>query len=155
MSVYVDKLRNWGWRLGPSCHLIADTIPELHLFAAKLGLRLAWFQDKPSGKHYDLTRSKRELAVKYGAVELDDRPFHTILKQQRKTMNETKLVDSRIATYEHIQTVQKFLMLIVGNLTERAMIHDQSKLKSPEVEVFDEFTPKLAESTYGSNNSGD
>lgn len=29
-------------------------------------------------------------------------------------------------------------------------MHDRSKLVEPEVSVFDEFTPKLAESTYGS-----
>lgn len=60
-------------------------------------------------------------------------------------------MDSRVATYEHIQTVQRFLGLVVADLQQRQAIHDQSKLASPEVEVFDEFTPKLANSTYGSD----
>lgn len=85
MAVYVDKLRDWGWRLGPSCHLISDAPPgdntELHGFAAKLGLKREWFQTSASGPHYDLTASKRRLAVRLGAVELDDRPFHEILKR--------------------------------------------------------------------------
>jgi len=35
-------------------------------------------------------------------------------------------------------------------LNQRSEDHDQSKLVSPEKEVFDKFTPKLATSTYGS-----
>jgi hypothetical protein len=81
--VYVDQLRDWGWRLGPSCHLIADTNEELHAFAARLGLKRAWFQAKSSGPHYDLTASKRAIAVRLGAVELEDRPFHAILRAWR------------------------------------------------------------------------
>ena len=84
MSVYVDQLRDWGWRLGPSCHLIADTNDELHEFAAKLGLTRAWFQAKSSGPHYDLTASKRALAVMLGALELGDKPFHELLRAWRK-----------------------------------------------------------------------
>lgn len=73
MAVYVDKLRNWGWRLGPSCHLYADTNEELHAFAARIGLKRAWFQAKSSGPHYDLTKGRREVAIRLGAVEHTDR----------------------------------------------------------------------------------
>jgi len=40
---------------------------------------------------------------------------------------------------------------MIQELMFRAATHDQSKLVSPEVEVFNEFTPKLAETTYGSD----
>jgi len=60
-------------------------------------------------------------------------------------------MDSRIATYEHIQQVQSILGLIVRELLNRSKNHDQSKLFSPEKEIFDEYTPKLANSTYGSD----
>ncbi len=60
-------------------------------------------------------------------------------------------MDSRPATYAHIQTVQRLLGVVVRNLTRRSEVHDQSKLQSPELEIFDEFTPKLAGSTYGSD----
>jgi hypothetical protein len=33
---------------------------------------------------------------------------------------------------------------------KRGELHDQTKLEHPEVELFTEFTPKLANSTYGS-----
>lgn len=58
--------------------------------------------------------------------------------------------DSRIETYKHIQTVQKYLLEVITNLSKRLLVHDQSKLNSPEKEVFDEYTPKLGKSTYGS-----
>lgn len=84
MSVYVDKLRNWGWELGPSCHLIADTNDELHEFAARLGLKREWFQTKTNNPHYDLTAGKRKLAVHLGAIELEDRLYHEVLKRHRE-----------------------------------------------------------------------
>lgn len=60
-------------------------------------------------------------------------------------------MDSRIATYEHIHQVQGFVGRAILGLQSRAHVHDQSKLVSPEVEAFDEFTPLLAGSTYGSD----
>lgn len=59
--------------------------------------------------------------------------------------------DSRVETHEHIRVVRIYLLRIVKELLERAQVHDQSKLESPEVEVFDKFTPLLRDSTYGSN----
>lgn len=58
--------------------------------------------------------------------------------------------DSRPATREHIQQVRDNLDKVIDNLRWRSVAHDASKLESPEVEFFDEFTPKLAGSTYGS-----
>jgi hypothetical protein len=40
---------------------------------------------------------------------------------------------------------------MTADLARRAEEHDLSKLESPEREVFDEFTPKLKGSTYGSD----
>lgn len=58
--------------------------------------------------------------------------------------------DSRPDTYAHIAEVRGRLLNIAVMLIRRAHEHDASKLVSPEVEVFDEFTPKLRDSTYGS-----
>jgi hypothetical protein len=78
VSVYIDPLMNHGWKLGPSCHMWADTADELHGFASRIGLRRAWFQSipKPGGyvfPHYDLTASRRAAAVLLGAMECDRR----------------------------------------------------------------------------------
>jgi hypothetical protein len=77
----VDRLRDWGWRLGPSCHLAADTEPELHAFAARLGLKRAWFQESRGRPHYDLTARRREAAVRLGAAEMTDREFAEALRR--------------------------------------------------------------------------
>ena len=70
MAVWVDPLKDWGWRLGPSCHLLADSEAELHAFAASIGLHRSWFQDQRLF-HYDLTAARRAAAVRAGALELD------------------------------------------------------------------------------------
>jgi hypothetical protein len=62
----------------------------------------------------------------------------------------TTLVDSRIATYEHIQTVQRIMGRAIDDLMRRQQKHDQSKLVDPEKTIFDEYTPKLSATTYGS-----
>lgn len=74
MSVYVD-LAIHPWRGKMWCHLMADSLTELHEFAAKLGLKREWFQPPPkaSSPHYDVTESKRVQAVKLGAIELEER----------------------------------------------------------------------------------
>lgn len=59
--------------------------------------------------------------------------------------------DSRPDTYEHINLVRRYLKRVAFRLLKRAEKHDASKLVEPELSVFDEFTPKLRDSTYGSD----
>lgn len=59
--------------------------------------------------------------------------------------------DSILGTINHIKSVQYFLNLVVWELIERSRTHDQSKLESPEKEVFDKYAPLLVNSTYGSD----
>jgi len=54
-------------------------------------------------------------------------------------------------TFRHIERVRNLLNACVVEIMRRGELHDQSKLDHPEVEVFTEFTPKLAGSTYGSD----
>lgn len=82
MSAYVDCLVRYGWKLGPSCHLIADSLDELHAFASRVGMRRAWFQPK-SSPHYDLTESRRQRAVQLGAIELDRAEFVAKIRELR------------------------------------------------------------------------
>lgn len=53
-------------------------------------------------------------------------------------------------TMRHIERVRNLLNEVIRELLNRAENHDQSKLESPEVELFTEYTPKLANCTYGS-----
>jgi hypothetical protein len=59
-------------------------------------------------------------------------------------------MDERFKTLRHIETVRNYLNACVRELLGRAESHDQSKLQSPEREMFDEYTPLLRASTYGS-----
>lgn len=58
--------------------------------------------------------------------------------------------DSTADTLLHIKRVSQLLTEAASELIRRANNHDNSKLKSPEKELFDEFTPKLKNTTYGS-----
>jgi hypothetical protein len=59
--------------------------------------------------------------------------------------------DSTADTLLHIKRVNQLLTEAASELIRRANVHDNSKLGSPEKELFDEFTPKLKETTYGSD----
>lgn len=59
--------------------------------------------------------------------------------------------DSRPDTYAHIAEVRARLLTVACELIDRADVHDASKLVEPELSVFDEYTPKLRDSTYGSD----
>lgn len=83
VPVYVDNLRDYGWRHGPSCHLIADSVEELIDFALAMGLRREWFQAK-STPHFDLTADGRKLAVELGAVELSNRELVGKVRELRR-----------------------------------------------------------------------
>src|SRR3546814_19226609 len=76
MTVYVDDAVTL-WRGHRWAHLMADTLDELHDFAARLGIPRRAFQDKTSGAHYDVTAQLRERPIALGAMPIsrhDDRP---------------------------------------------------------------------------------
>lgn len=59
--------------------------------------------------------------------------------------------DSKADTLLHIKRVSQLLTEAASELMRRANCHDDSKLESPEKELFDEYTPKLKNCTYGSD----
>lgn len=59
--------------------------------------------------------------------------------------------DSTPDTLNHIARVRSLLVNVATNLLLRSEKHDLSKLREPEKNMFDEFTPKLKASTYGSD----
>lgn len=61
------------------------------------------------------------------------------------------MYDSKADTLAHIRRVSQLLNGAAIELLNRANKHDESKLHSPEKELFDEFTPKLKDCTYGSD----
>lgn len=84
MSVYVDKTANSYRRMSMS-HLIADTPEELRAMAERIGVALKWFQAHASTPHFDIAKSKKVLAIKAGAVELDRGAFVDVMRRIRQT----------------------------------------------------------------------
>jgi hypothetical protein len=70
MAILVDELREYPGVALPFtvwCHMATDAdFEELHEFAARLGLRRAWFQRD----HYDLPAHGRAAAVALGAEQV-------------------------------------------------------------------------------------
>ena len=59
--------------------------------------------------------------------------------------------DSSFYTRKHIDSVRENIAEFIQRLYVRAIGHDESKLQEPEKSMFDEFTPRLKDSTYGSD----
>ena len=86
MTVYVDDMEaefkpaHAPGRKYIMCHMIADTEAELHAMADKIGVLRKWYQ----GDHYDITKSKRALAVAAGAVEITMRQLARMAMNRRR-----------------------------------------------------------------------
>jgi hypothetical protein len=63
--------------------------------------------------------------------------------------------DSAKETLYHIRRVSTLLHIICKGLLDRADNHDKTKIRYPEKAVFDKFTEKLNEVTYGSEKYGE
>lgn len=90
MTVYVDDWRQEA-TVGPVTarwsHLTADTTGELHVFAAALGMRRAWFQAHPHDPlrhHYDVTDRLRDEAIARGAVQVTWRQAARRRRERRR-----------------------------------------------------------------------
>ena len=90
MTVYVDDWRQRA-RLGPVegswSHLLGDDAEELHRFAARLGLRRAWYQEHRRHRalnHYDVTEEARCRAIALGAVPVSWRGAGRMVRRWRR-----------------------------------------------------------------------
>ena len=79
MTVYVDDMRAPFGRM-LMCHMVADTEDELHAMADAIGLKRKWYQRN----HYDVSESKRQLAVFHGAKEITYRELGRMIVSRRK-----------------------------------------------------------------------
>jgi len=59
--------------------------------------------------------------------------------------------DSTVDTLKHSRRVAELLAPLAAELVQRGIQHDRSKTEEPELGVFNEYTPKLKHSTYGSD----
>lgn len=90
MTIYVDSLVSWGWKLRghtvQSCHMFTDSadLEELHAFAEKIGMKRKWFQPHRIAPHYDLTKSRRDAALVLGAVAVERHAASRIWRERRE-----------------------------------------------------------------------
>ncbi|MBN7755509.1 DUF4031 domain-containing protein [Nitratireductor aquimarinus] len=72
MAVYVDRARHRFGRYR-MCHMWSTSRDELFAMADLIGVQRKWFQRPPmaSWEHFDITQTKRALAVSAGAIETD------------------------------------------------------------------------------------
>jgi len=70
-----------------------------------------------------------------------------------ESVNNTPIMtvaECQVETQKHIEAVRKYIRFMIDKIDMRGVKHDASKLESPEVEVFAEYTPKLNNTTFGS-----
>lgn len=73
MTVYVDDMKA-SFSTMVMCHMIADSEEELHQMADQLGISRSHHQAPPRHhSHYDISQSKRALAIRKGAVEISQK----------------------------------------------------------------------------------
>lgn len=62
------------------------------------------------------------------------------------------VAECQVETQKHIEMVRKYIRFMIDKIDMRGVKHDASKLESPEVEVFAEYTPRLSNTTFGSDD---
>ena len=70
MTVYVDNARN-GYGRMILCHMLADTLEELHEMADAIGMKRSWFQPK-STPHYDVCLMRRKKRLNLALLSLTE-----------------------------------------------------------------------------------
>jgi hypothetical protein len=66
------------------CHLVADTHSELICMVDKIGVDRKWIQNKgTSREHFDIASSKRDLAIKFGAIVVTRRELGLFLRKKK------------------------------------------------------------------------
>jgi Protein of unknown function (DUF4031) len=87
MPVYVDSARNGFGRM-VLCHMIADTPAELHAMALLIGMRREWYQSPATASfpHYDVSLSRRKIALANGAREIERQELAAHMKRVRKEL---------------------------------------------------------------------
>lgn len=83
MSVYVGAAE-WPFGRMIMAHMTADTTEELLVMADRIGVQRKWIQYPNTWKeHFDICKSKRDLAVKNGAIEVDHKGETDLMQRKR------------------------------------------------------------------------
>lgn len=84
----VDKLvehpGDQRWPYAFVSRLFADTVPELHAFAGRMGLQRAWFKAERELPYYNLTHSQRVQALQLGALQVGDDEVKALIRRRMR-----------------------------------------------------------------------
>ena len=83
MAVYVDRMRA-AYRNMVMCHMLADSTDELMAMADRIGVARRHIQNPGTPyEHFDICLSKRAIALRAGAIEIDRRQLGRMLRARR------------------------------------------------------------------------
>lgn len=89
MAVYVDRasvaFKGMQW-----CHLMADTLEELHAFAQNMKIDARLFHRNASYPHYDITLEMRSMVIEYGAIDADRKMIIAVGKRLKAQFSQDK-----------------------------------------------------------------
>ncbi len=74
---------------------------------------------------------------------------------EQKKIKPMTIAECQVETIKHIDRVRYYIRMFTDKLTTRGIEHDRTKLEAPEVEIFAEQTPKLAELHFDSDEYKD
>jgi len=84
MSVYIDAAV-WPFGRMLMCHMVADSREELDAMADQIGVRRKWIQHPNTNReHYDICKSKRILAIRYGAIQVTMSQVAELMEKRKR-----------------------------------------------------------------------
>lgn len=94
MAVYVDfariEFKGYRW-----CHMLADTLQELHEFAELINVDKRLFHRNASYPHYDITVEMRVIAIENGAIPADRKKTIECAKKLKRELNNQMTVSDQ------------------------------------------------------------
>ncbi len=95
MAVYVDNMRA-AFRRMKMCHMVADTTAELLEMVDKIGVDRKWIQSVGTvEEHFDIALTKRAMAVRRGAVEIDRHGLVDVIQKKRAIRKVAVMMDKQ------------------------------------------------------------
>ncbi|WP_350558958.1 DUF4031 domain-containing protein [Psychrobacter sp. CAL346-MNA-CIBAN-0220] len=86
MAIYVDfvsiEFKGYRW-----CHMLADSLQELHDFAEFIEIDKRLFHRNASYPHYDITLQMRVIAIENGAIPADRKKTIECAKKLKVELN--------------------------------------------------------------------
>lgn len=80
MTVYIDDAQIM-YKGKLRYHMIADSLPELHAFAASVNIKRCWYHAQKRHPHYDITHDQKAFALTQGAIEIGDAEFVALARK--------------------------------------------------------------------------